>query len=156
MSTELEQARLIAERIVRRMSGGSGGSGSQSSNSAAPISTSDLSAELAAMRQGLSDLQKRLTQIESKVTYRSKDTNLAETGLTSSSPGRRQMHVPLTHSPWLAGVNASMAHPSEEKFGVEEAAVSQLVDFFENEKTCSVEPGGKPCDHCAMCSSRGF
>jgi hypothetical protein len=34
--------------------------------------------------------------------------------------------------------------------------VSELVDFFHNEKTCSVEPGGKPCDHCAMCSSRGF
>jgi hypothetical protein len=31
-----------------------------------------------------------------------------------------------------------------------------LVDFFEKEKTCSVEPGGKPCDHCAMCSARGF
>jgi len=43
-----------------------------------------------------------------------------------------------------------------EKFGVEEAVVSELVDYFEKEKTCGVEPGGKPCDHCAMCSSRGF
>ncbi len=64
--------------------------------------------------------------------------------------------VPLTHSPWLAGVNASLSHPSQEKFGVEEAVVSELVDYFEKEKTCSVEPGGKPCDHCAMCSTRGF
>jgi hypothetical protein len=39
---------------------------------------------------------------------------------------------------------------------VEEATVSELVDFFQNEKQCSMEPGGKPCDHCAMCSSRGF
>ena len=62
--------------------------------------------------------------------------------------------VPRTHSPWLAGVNAS--HPSLERFGVEEATVSELVDFFQNEKACSLEPGGKPCDHCAMCSSRGF
>jgi hypothetical protein len=31
-----------------------------------------------------------------------------------------------------------------------------LVEFFESEKKCSVEPAGKPCDHCAMCSSRGF
>ena len=30
------------------------------------------------------------------------------------------------------------------------------INYFQNEKTCSVEPGGKPCDHCAMCSSRGF
>jgi hypothetical protein len=58
------------------------------------------------------------------------------------------------HSPWLAGVNAS--HPSQERFGVEEATVSELVDFFQNENTCTIEPGGKPCDHCAMCSSRGF
>ncbi|MDQ2938233.1 MAG: hypothetical protein M3R67_12110, partial [Acidobacteriota bacterium] len=68
----------------------------------------------------------------------------------------QQRPVPLTHSPWLAGVNASISHPSQEKFGVEEAVVSELVDYFEKEKTCSVEPGGKPCDHCDMCSSRGF
>ena len=55
--------------------------------------------------------------------------------------------APRVHSPW---------HPSLERFGVEEAAVSELVDFFQNEKQCSLEPGGKPCDHCAMCSSRGF
>jgi len=53
---------------------------------------------------------------------------------------------PRVHSPW---------HPSLERFGVEEAT-SELVDFLQNEKTCSMEPGGKPCDHCAMCSSRGF
>jgi hypothetical protein len=70
------------------------------------------------------------------------------------SSGRRS--APSTHSPWLAGINASYSHPSEEKFGVEEATVSELVDFFEKEKLCSIEPGGKPCDHCAMCSSRGF
>ena len=55
--------------------------------------------------------------------------------------------VPRVHSPW---------HPSLDRFAVEEATVSQLVDFFQNEKQCSMEPGGKPCDHCAMCSSRGF
>ena len=53
---------------------------------------------------------------------------------------------PRVHSPW---------HPSLDRFGVEEATVSELVDYFQNEKTCSMEPG-KACDHCAMCSSRGF
>jgi hypothetical protein len=48
------------------------------------------------------------------------------------------------------------AHLSEERFGVEEATVAELVEFFENEKKCSMDPSGKPCDHCAMCSSRGF
>lgn len=153
MSTELEQARLIAERIARRVSGGSG---SQSSTDFAPNSSSDLSVELAAMRAGLSDLQKRLVQIEAKVRSTHQDLTTSEIEFTSSSPGRSERPVPLTHSPWLVGVNASVAHPSQEKFGVEEATVSELVDFFEKEKTCSLEPGGKPCDHCAMCSSRGF
>ncbi|HEX6716980.1 MAG TPA: hypothetical protein VF088_07705 [Pyrinomonadaceae bacterium] len=58
-----------------------------------------------------------------------------------------KVSAPRIHSPW---------HPSLERFGVEEATVSELVDFFQNEKQCSMEPGGKPCDHCAMCSSRGF
>ena len=59
-----------------------------------------------------------------------------------------KVSVPRVHSPW--------SHPSMERFGVEEATVSELVDFFQGEKQCSMEPGGKPCDHCAMCSSRGF
>ncbi|HLM24651.1 MAG TPA: hypothetical protein VK274_06310 [Pyrinomonadaceae bacterium] len=59
-----------------------------------------------------------------------------------------KVSVPRVHSPW--------SHPSMERFGVEEATVSELVDFFQSEKACSLEPGGKPCDHCAMCSSRGF
>jgi hypothetical protein len=109
-----DQARLMAERIARRVAG----------DSVAPqVSGSDLSSELAAMRASLSDLQDRLVQIESKIGG------------------------PRVHSPW---------HPSLDRFGVEEATVSELVDFFQNEKACSLEPGGKPCDHCAMCSSRGF
>jgi hypothetical protein len=86
--------------------------------------------------------------------------------------------VPATQSPWLASMSSMYrqptqqsaqaisqseirnsqlpSHPSEERFGIEEAAVSELVEFFENEKKCSVDPSGKPCDHCAMCSSRGF
>lgn len=95
---------------------------------AAPVAAkpTDIGSELAAMRATLNELQNRLIQIESKVS------------------------VPRVQSPWLG------SHPSMEKFGVEEATVSELVDFFQNEKACSLEPGGKPCDHCAMCSSRGF
>ena len=107
-----DQARLMAERIARRVASG-----------ATPPQSSDISSELAAMRATLNELQDRLVQIEAKVS------------------------VPRVHSPW---------HPSMERFGVEEATVSELVDFFQGEKTCSMEPGGKPCDHCAMCSSRGF
>jgi hypothetical protein len=107
-----DQARMMAERIARRVAG----------NSAAPQST-DIGSELAAMRASLNDLQNRLIQIESKVSG------------------------PRVHSPW---------HPSLDRFGVEEAVVSELVDYLQSDKACSLEPGGKPCDHCAMCSSRGF
>jgi hypothetical protein len=123
-----DQARLMAERIARRVGAGSGSV--QSSNT-------DLSSELSAIRVTLNELQNRLIQIETKVSSNSS---------ASASP--------RVHSPWLAGVNAN--HPSQERFGVEEATVSELVDFFQNEKTCTLEPGGKPCDHCSMCSSRGF
>jgi len=108
-----DQARLMAERIARRVSGGP-----------STPSHTDISLELAAVRASLNDLQNRLVQIEAKVS------------------------VPRVHSPWQ--------HPSLERFGVEEATVSELVDYFQTEKACSMEPGGKPCDHCAMCSSRGF
>jgi len=108
-----DQARLMAERIARRVAG----------KPVAPQSN-DLGAELAAIRASLNELQDRLVQIEGKVS------------------------APRVHSPW--------SHPSMERFGVEEATVSELVDFFQGEKQCSMEPGGKPCDHCTMCSSRGF
>ena len=98
---------------------------------AATPKETDIGSELSAIRSTLHELQNRLIQIESKVG--------------SSGPT-----APRVQSPWLA------SHPSMERFGVEEAAVSELVDFFQNEKACSLEPGGKPCDHCAMCSSRGF
>jgi hypothetical protein len=108
-----DQARLMAERIARRVA-------------AKPVApqSSDIGTELAAIRTSLNELQDRLVQIEAKVS------------------------VPRVHSPW--------SHPSMERFGIEEATVSELVDFFQGEKQCSMEPGGKPCDHCAMCSSRGF
>ncbi|MBA3513002.1 MAG: hypothetical protein H0T77_01320, partial [Pyrinomonadaceae bacterium] len=125
MNREPEQARLIAERIARRVSGASG---SQPFTSGSLNSPSDLSAELAAMRAGLSELQKRLAHIESKVRSNPRDTNTSEMGFTSSSTGTSERPIPLTHSPWLAGINGSVEHPSQEKFGVEEATVSELVD----------------------------
>jgi hypothetical protein len=144
MSTD--QAREIAERIARRVAGG------YSSASARNQPTTGVGAELEAVRAGISELQKKLAQLEARVSPDPSDPRVANTGgaFTSSNT------APVTHSPWLAGINAPYAHPSQEKFGVEEATVTELVDFLEKEKICNVEPGGKPCDHCAMCSSRGF
>ncbi len=47
-------------------------------------------------------------------------------------------------------------HPSVEKFDVAEAIADEIFAGLQKEKACTFEPNGKPCDHCAMCSSRGF
>jgi len=129
MSTELDHAREMAERIARRVSGTAGAPAGHTQP------RGEVSAELAAVRAGLSELQRKS----------------AAQSLSNTPSG-----PPSTHSPWLAGINSSYSHPSQEKFGVEEATVTELVDFFEKEKQCTLEAGDKPCDHCAMCSSRGF
>lgn len=135
MSSEVDQARLIADRIARRVSS------APEVKARATEPSSDITSELAAMRASLNEMQNKLVQIESKVRGGS-------LGYSAT------VAAPSMHSPWLTGVNAS--HPSQERFGVEEATVSELVDFFQSEKSCTLEPGGKPCDHCSMCSSRGF
>jgi hypothetical protein len=50
--------------------------------------------------------------------------------------------------------NPQLTHPSLEKFSIAEAIADQI--FAGKEKACTFEPDGKPCDHCSMCSSRGF
>jgi hypothetical protein len=47
-------------------------------------------------------------------------------------------------------------HPSTEKFSIEEAIADAVFDAKSKEKACTFEPNGKPCDHCSMCSARGF
>src|SRR5438105_991571 len=203
MSTDRDQARLIAERIVRRVNEGSARVISNSgkdqrpkhkgqSSSTAATNGAPVGEELSAIRAGLHDLESKLDRIESKLVHAPTQPtetprarmidflsseppvvaspSIGASPQTSSSrtenPERRAF-VPATQSPWLAPMSnmygqssnpqsSSPAHPSQERFGVEEAAVSELVEFFENEKQCSVDPSGKPCDHCAMCSSRGF
>lgn len=151
MSTESDHAREIAERIARRVSGGAVG------NASRPQVGSEVSSELAAVRAGLSELQRQISRLEAKV---SSEAATSSTNFSLSAAGPGTSNTPSaprsTHSPWLGGINSSYSHPSQEKFGVEEATVTELVDFFEKEKQCTIEPGGKPCDHCAMCSSRGF
>ena len=162
MSTEQDHAREIAERIARRVSGDAPTQANRAQRTPQTQTKPEVASELAAVRAGLSELQRKIAQLEAKVTSEpidiSTNARLSDSArpVSNISASNVASRVPLTHSPWLAGVNAGVSHPSQEKFGVEEAVVSELVDYFEKEKTCSVEPGGKPCDHCAMCSSRGF
>ncbi len=164
MSTELDHAREIAERIARRVSTENPPKPNRAQPTSHVHAKQEVTSELAAVRAGLSELQRKIAQLEAKVSSESiespRNLSLSNTAHAVSNiahpASNTDRPVPLTHSPWLSGVNASISHPSQEKFGVEEAVVSELVDYFEKEKICSVEPGGKPCDHCAMCTSRGF
>jgi hypothetical protein len=49
-----------------------------------------------------------------------------------------------------------MIHPSQERFEIAEAIADAIFDGVKKEKACTFEPNAKPCDHCSMCSSRGF
>lgn len=163
-SSEQERARELAERIARRLAdsqarddargraGESGGGG----------------ADFAALRASLSEIQRRLAHIESHLKH---DEGCEHEGAPAGATRRWRFddeegaskeragssRTTPARSMWLSGTYVpASSHPSQEHFSNVGEAVSELVEFFEGEKTCSVEPGGKPCDHCGMCSSRGF
>ncbi len=52
--------------------------------------------------------------------------------------------------------HSKLNHPSQERFAVAEAIADEIFAGLQKEKACTFEPNGKPCDHCSMCSSRGF
>ena len=79
----------------------------------------------------LDEMNSRLVQIETKIAAK-------PVSQTNSSS-------------FINPVFPVFLHSSQERFALEEG-----VDTNTSEKACHFEPGGKPCDHCAMCSSRGF
>jgi hypothetical protein len=184
MSTDQDQARLIAERVARRLAESRHNPVSEArpSGRARQSTGAPVSEELSSIREGLHDLESKLDRIESKIVHNvnqpgnpprarlidfvsggppvavspsiTHPPSIAQTPALPPTPPSQ--FVPATHSPWLRDFNNQTNHPSQERFGIEEATVAELVEFFESEKKCAVEPGGKPCDHCSMCSSRGF
>lgn len=151
MSSEQEQVRQLAERIARRVA-----QSKQQPPASHPSDAGELNDEVAELRHSIAGLQQRLAQIESHLAPADRTNTNANYQQPSANASASVEAAPATRSPWLSGMYIPATHPSEERFGVEEATVSELVDFFEGAKTCELEPGGKPCDHCAMCSSRGF
>ena len=165
MSTEDDRVRLIAERVARRVASGETGSAKQNQQENGSFGPG----------AGRSDppqpsRARVIDFISSGPPVRSKSSVIPSASVEQSSPDSSKssseffQFVPATQSPWLGRLPAMLAnqnphsvdHPSQQRFGVEEATVAELVEFFENEKKCSMDPSGKPCDHCAMCSSRGF
>lgn len=157
MSAEQDRVRAIAERIAQRVSQSAG-----ETETGARSSSDANSDELTSVRESLAELKRKLATIEDQLSREKRDDSFNsqdafERDAGASQQERNSARPPTSaQSPWLSGIYVPAAHPSQEKFGVEEAAVSELVDFFEKEKTCELEPGGKPCTHCDMCSSRGF
>ena len=82
-----------------------------------------------ALRASLEKINARLDKIESQIAV--------------SNP---QSQIP----------NPKSFHVSQEKFKSLEEIADEIIANMENEKACPYEPTGKPCDHCAMCNSRGF
>lgn len=60
------------------------------------------------------------------------------------------------HNPEAPLQNFRLSHPSQEKFSVAEDVAGEIGDRPGAEKACRYEPDGRPCDHCSMCSARGF
>ena len=162
---EQDPVRSLAERIASRLAKGDvpDGAASQARRDSAGANVGD---ELAALRASVSEIGQRLTQIESHVTgkdasrtppMRQDDARRQQqpSQIRDTQQERASSQADGNPAHWLSGTYVPAVHPSEERFGIDEA-VSELVEFFEREKTCNVEPGGKPCDHCGMCSSRGF
>ncbi|HEX8852360.1 MAG TPA: hypothetical protein VF754_02675 [Pyrinomonadaceae bacterium] len=165
MSSEQEQIRALAERIARRLA-----TRDERGDAQARTGTEAGHEDLSALRAGLSEIQRRLAHIESHIRHDETCDDLQAARAPHEQPpqhaarpsvptGVREDAEPrahASHARWLSGTYMpATEHPSTERFGINEA-VSEIVDYFEREKTCSMEPGNKPCDHCAMCSSRGF
>jgi hypothetical protein len=154
MSSEQDRVRELAERVARRLS---------DAPREQPGVEGAEGGELASVRASLDEIQRRLTHIESHLTHgedcghgtrRPNDArSTANASSTSSTPNTSSQ----ARSTWLSGTYVpATSHPSQEQFEGLGEAVSELVEFFEREKTCTLEPGAKPCDHCGQCSARGF
>ncbi len=158
MSSEQDRVRELAERVTRRLGD-------------APREQSGIEGsaggELAAVRASLAEIQRRLTHIESHLTHGedcghgARQPDDARSLRISSSPSSTGNPSPTaqTQSPprLLSSTYVPVtSHPSQAQFEDLGEAVSELVEFFEREKTCTLEPGDKPCDHCGQCSARGF
>lgn len=155
MSAEQDKVRAIAERIASRL----GGDDPRSAQNAPQRSDANGGDDVTQLREALREMQQRLAQIESRVGDAGAGRAPRDAPVTQSqSSAQSQMHgESQSRAPQqlLSSTYVPATHPSQERFGIDDA-VTELVDFFEKEKVCSVEPGNKPCDHCALCSTRGF
>ena len=159
MSNPEDQAKRIAERVARKFA-----SSSPSASVQQPPVNIGIGAGSEPPRARVIDFISSGPPVRTVTSVAPPASSQRPTNDSSRSPAEYFQFVPVAQSPWLGRLPAMLAnenphtvdHPSQQRFGVEEATVTELVEFFENEKKCAMDPAGKPCDHCAMCSSRGF
>jgi hypothetical protein len=177
MSTEDDRVRLIAERVARRVASSDAGSAKKNQHengsfgresdrgNGSPQPSERPRARVIDFISSGPPVRKTSSVVAASTSVEQRPQDASKTSAEFFQ------FIPATQSPWLGRLPAMLGqdtpqtanlnphtvdHPSQERFGIEEATVAELVEFFEKEKKCSVDPSGKPCDHCAMCNSRGF
>jgi hypothetical protein len=103
------------------------------------------------------DAQKLADKIAKLIAAESTNTDLSSLRKSIDAIGVRLEKLEI--SPLYPKVQISKIgseHPSQDRFAVAEAIVDNLFDRDAEEKACTFEPNGKPCDHCSLCNSRGF
>lgn len=93
------------------------------------LQTETSGADFNSVQLSLEKLNQRLDRIESQLAFQN----------------------PKSQTP-----NLKSFHSSQEKFTNLEELADEIINGSQMEKACPYEPTGKPCDHCAMCNSRGF
>jgi hypothetical protein len=100
------------------------------------------------------DAEKLAKMIAGLIDGERADDGMASIKRSLDAINERLERLEAAHTP--ATAPAVSIHPSQDRFAIAEAIADQIFAAADKEKACTFEPNGKPCDHCSMCSSRGF
>ena len=95
-------------------------------------------------------------KIAKLIASEAKNSDVAAIFASLEKINRRLNKLEESRGPEPALADPQLNHPSQQKFSVAEAIADEIFAGIQKEKACTFEPNGKPCDHCSMCSSRGF
>lgn len=105
----------------------------------------------------MSDIQELASRIARLLESEKPEIDLSSIRSSLDAVNARldKLEAAISNSKVPAG-NPQSVHPSTERFAIAEAIADEVFDKLQKEKACTFEPNGKPCDHCSMCSARGF
>ena len=102
------------------------------------------------------EVKKVAERIAAILASESQPLDLASLYASIEKINHRLDKLEAAHAEQSAATNPQLNHPSLDKFAIAEAVADAIFDAKSKEKTCTFEPNGRPCDHCSMCSARGF